>query len=116
MKTKKYSVHGKQLTQTEVRVIILDLYCFARKEVAHILGCRPDTVKTHIQNIHRTLGFKGQRNLQRFGFENGFYNKGVFNNEYMFVGYQNLPWLKQPKESVFVDTELTTRDNLQGKT
>ena len=103
MTTRKYFVQGKELTQTEVRVIILDIYCFARKEVASLLDRSPDTIKTHIRNIYRKYGLKGQRDLQRFGFENGFYNKGFFNGEYMFVGYQNLPWVKQPKESLFAD-------------
>lgn len=101
MRTRKYAVLDKELTQTEVRVIILDMYCFARKEVASLLDRSPDTVKTHIRNIYRKYGLKGQRDLQRFGYDNGFYNNGFFNNEYMFVGYKNMPWLKQPKELVF---------------
>ena len=101
MKTRNYTVLDKQLTTTEVRVVILDLYCFARKEVASLLGCSPHTVDTHIRNIYRKLSLKGQRDLQRFGYENGFYNKGFYGGEYMFVGYSNMPWMQQPKELVF---------------
>ena len=92
MRGKKYVVANKYLTQTEVRIIILDMYCYARKEIAHLLGSSPHTVKTHIQNIYRKLGINGHRDLQRFGFDNGFYNAGFFENEYLFDGFDNLPW------------------------
>ena len=92
MKIRKYSVHGRELTITEVRIIILDLHCFARKEVASILDRSPNTVETHIRTIYQKLDLKGQRDLQRFGYANGFYNKGYFEGEYLFEGFERLPW------------------------
>lgn len=94
MRTKKYMVRGKELTITEVRVIILDLYCFARKEAARYLNRSPNTVETHIRNIYQKFELKGQRELHRFAFENGFYNDGYFLGEYLFVEFEDLPWKK----------------------
>ena len=95
MGTKKFTVLDKELTISEVRIIILDLYCFARKEVASILDRSPSTVETHIHNVYRKYDLKGQRDLHRFGFENGFYGSGFFQGEYLFTDMEGLPWTQE---------------------
>ncbi|MDB4655924.1 helix-turn-helix transcriptional regulator [Flavobacteriales bacterium] len=92
MTTRKFSVLSNELTITEVRILILDTHCNVRKEVAAILDCSPSTVDTHIRNIYRKYDLKGQRDLQRFAYDNGFYNKGFFSDEYLFEGLEGLPW------------------------
>jgi DNA-binding NarL/FixJ family response regulator len=92
MRTRKFTVGKKELTITEVRVLILDMYCFARKDAAGYLGRSPNTVKTHIRNIYEKCDLRGQRDLQRFGFEHGFYNAGYFQGEYLFSEFVKLPW------------------------
>lgn len=80
------------LTETEVRVIILSLYCNARKDIADILGNRLNTINTHVKTIYNKLKLKGQLDLFRYGLKRNLYNKGYVGNRYMFDGYQNLPW------------------------
>ncbi|MFT5309253.1 MAG: DNA-binding NarL/FixJ family response regulator [Bacteroidia bacterium] len=92
MSTRKFTIQGKDLTITEVLIIILDVHCDARKHVADILGSSTSTVETHIRNIYQKYDLKGQRDLQRFAYDNELYNKVFFRGEYLFAIYENLPW------------------------
>ena len=92
MRTRKFALGNQELTITEMRVLILELYCDVRKEVAPIMNCKPSTVESHIKNIYAKLRIKGTKHLCRFAAENGLYCKGYYNGEYLFAGFSNLPW------------------------
>ena len=92
MRAKKFKVLDKELTITEARILILDLYCNSRQEIATVLGCKHNTVRTHIRTIHDKYGLHGQRELLRFAIDNGFYNAGYLQGEYLFENLENLPW------------------------
>lgn len=103
MTTRKFAVGNAELTITEMRVLILELYCDVRKEIAPILGNKQSTVESHIKTIYVKLGLKGQRSLYRFAAENGLYKKGYYNGEYLFANFNNLPWLVTVTEPVLVE-------------
>lgn len=92
MEREKLIVCGKKTTYTEVRVLILDLYCNTRQEVADLLGSSIHTIDTHIRNICRKYDFHNLRELHRFGHENGFFEKGHFKGEYLFADLTEVPW------------------------
>lgn len=48
--------HHKRLTPTEQRVVRLLVEGMTQKQTAMELGCKRETVKTHLTNIRRKLG------------------------------------------------------------
>jgi len=84
MKTRKFLVADREMTITEVRVLILELYCDHRMQVADILGNSIHTIETHLRNIKDRYDLKGHRGLFRFGYEHDFLKNGFFRGEFMF--------------------------------
>ena len=97
MKTRKFEVANRSLSITEARVLILELYCNSRMEMADILGNSIHTIDTHIRNICNRFGLTGKRDIYRFGNTHGFYANGYFQGENLFEGFARLPF---PREDV----------------
>ncbi len=50
-----------RLTPHDVRILVLRAQGLTRKEVADVLGCSPETVKSHLHTTYDKLG--GARNI-----------------------------------------------------
>lgn len=90
-----YRFNDNVLTPAQTRVISLSLHGLAQKEIAAILGNSPNTINTHFSNIYRELGINDCKLLTRWAIRNAFDDYGNVQNNYLFDGYENLPWQKR---------------------
>lgn len=101
MKPKKYTVLSKELTDTVIKVLILDIYCKTRKDAANILGISVNTVKSHLKTYKDAFNVSSTREIHCFGIDNGFYNNGYFQGDFLFYDEEGLPF---PKPERLTDT------------
>lgn len=92
MKTRKFNIDGHEVTITELRLIILDLYVGTRKVLLRFTPQKKGTVNAHFSNLYGRLEQPSRLLLQRWAIRNKLDNKGFFRGENLFEGYKKLPW------------------------
>lgn len=92
MKTRKFTIDGHEVTITELRLIILDLYVGTRRMLLKFTPQKRGTINTHFERLYIRLDLPGRLKLHHWAIRNGLDNKGYYQGEYLFEGYQKLPW------------------------
>ena len=87
-----FHIDGKRITACRARIIILQCYGVARKNIAATLGLSINTVDTQLDRIHKILAVHNQGDLVGWATEHGLRNKGFVQGIYLFSNYTGLPW------------------------
>lgn len=91
----KYRFGEHVITKAQARVVSLMLHGLIRKQIADLLGNSTHTVNKHIENVYKELGINDCKLLTRWAIRNAFDDYGNVQNNYLFDGYENLPWQKR---------------------
>lgn len=92
MKTRRLIIDGSHLTITELRLIIIDLYVDARKNMVDYITQTLSTVESHLKRIYQRLRLRNKTDLHLWAHRNGLFNNGYYQGEYLFEGYERVPW------------------------
>ena len=82
-----------------MRILILNFYCDGDKQVADIAGVKVCTVRSHLDNVSRKFDINGFKAMFRFALANDCLHEGHYKGEYLFDGYDKVPWPKPPSQN-----------------
>jgi len=92
MESSHITVNGVRLTLGEARVLSLLRLDLSRKQIGVILGITESTIDKRLKIILLKIVVKTSNGAGIWATENGFDTKGCVNGQYLFHGFDTLPW------------------------